>query len=302
LNRKSFCEPKLENLAGNIVDRINERQSGSSRIASDNSHSSSEVANMTQGIIDKLPQQYSISPSEQSFEGEIADRVVPVDASPRSNTTNTSLGDQFIKAVVNQSIILGEEETVSGASSLAEEFVAKSIPYALQSTKTGESSVAEMLVAKSVLQGQFTQTTGSSLGSQVVEEAITQAKIDDQSTESSFVENVVAKSVVAGGKSTISTKSSFAEKIVASGWKEGEKQALSKSPNSSLAEDIVRNISPLMSSRSAGSQLADDMLEHVKDDLNPHDLVRDSSAKTRTTASQLASDITHQVLEKIDEN
>lgn len=129
LNRKSLTESKLDALSGNIVDRINERKSGSSRIASSNSYSSSDVANMTQGIIDKLPQQYSISPSEQSYEGEIADRVVPVDASPRSNTTGTSLGDQFIKAVVNQSIILGEEETVSGASSLAEEFVAKSIPY-----------------------------------------------------------------------------------------------------------------------------------------------------------------------------
>lgn len=161
--------------------------------------------------------------------------------------------------------------------------------------------MAEMLVAKSILEGQHTQTTGSSLGSQVVETAIQQARIDDQSMESSFVENMVAKSVAAGGKSTISTKSSFAEKIVASGWKEGEKQALSKSPNSSLAEDIVRNISPLMSSRSAGSQLADDMLEHVAEDIAPHD-VRKASANTKTTASELASDITKQVLGKIEEN
>lgn len=321
---KDVTDIKMDGLAENIVDRINERKSGSSRVASENSHDLSDVDKMTYGILQKLPKQYEITASSQSGESKFAEAFVPVDASPRSDTTGTSLGSKFCNLVVNDSVIRGEDSIKSGASSLAEEFVAKSIPYALQSTKTGESSIAEMMVAKSVLEGQHTQTTissfaenilaksmydidtksgASSIAENVVQNGIYDAVIDDQSSESSFIENFVAKSIIEGKKSQspISTGSSLVEKIVASGFKQGEDKALSKSPGSSLAEEIVRNLSPLMSSRSAGSHLADDLMEHVKEDIDPNDKRLVKSATTKTGGSIIASDITNKVIKKVEE-
>merc|ERR1712048_1494751 len=94
---------------------------------------------------------------------------------------------------------------------------------------------------------------------------------------------------------TLSTKSSFAEKIVAAGFKEGEKQVLSKSPCSSVAEDIVRNLSGIASSKSEASHLAEDLLEHVQDDLNPCSLVK-SAGTSKSAGTNLASDIANSIL------
>lgn len=64
----------------------------------------------------------------------------------------------------------------------------------------------------------------------------------------------------------MSDASSLAEEIVKKGWASGMEKAMSKSPASSIAEDILNNLSPFENG-SHCSNLADDILEHLEQDL-----------------------------------
>jgi len=206
--------------------------------------------------------------------------------------------------LVNGSIIDGQMSTKSGASSIAEDLVAQSMKYGMRSTtQTEGSELIENLITASVAQGAAnTKSDQSSVAENLIDQAYYDAQQSTVSTGESYVEKMIAKSIIDNIGTTVSTKSSFAEKIVAAGFKTGEEQALSKSPCSSVAEDIVRNLSGIASSRSEASHLAEDLLEHVHDDLNPNDrnLIK-SAGTSKSAGTNLASDIANSIIRRLDQ-
>lgn len=248
----------------------------------------------------------NISPSPRSGESDMADKLIPnriEELSPRSNSTGTSFGGKLLDQLVHGSIIDGQMSTKSGASSIAEDLVAQSMKYGMRSTtQTEGSELIENLIAASVAQGAAnTKSDQSSVAENLINQAYEDAQQSTVSTGESYVEKMIAKSII-DNQTTVSTKSSFAEKIVAAGFKKGEKQALSKSPCSSVAEDIVRNLSGIASSKSEASHLAEDILEHVQDDLNPNDrnLIK-SAGTSKSAGTNLASDIANSIIRRLDQ-
>jgi ribosomal protein L17 len=301
---KKQSDKKIDDLAENLVSRINERQSGSSRMDSGRSHES-EVEKLLKGVHDGLPEALNVTPSPRSGESEMAEGLIPtqVGISPRSNTTGSSFGGKMLDQLVKGSIIDGQMSTKSGASSIAEDLVAQSMKYGIKSsTLTEGSELVENLLDETLIGAAAnTKSDQSSVAENLIQQAYDNAQQSTVSTGESYIEKMVAKSIIDNAATTLSTKSSFAEKIVAAGFKEGEKQALSKSPCSSVAEDIVRNLSGIASSKSEASHLAEDLLEHVQDDLNPRSLVK-SAGTSKSAGTNLASDIANSILRGLDKD
>merc|ERR1712164_108850 len=87
------------------------------------------------------------------------------------------------------------------------------------------SSLAEFAISRSMVEGNYSKTTSeSNMINEMIQNATINA-VEQPSTKSSMAELVVEKSLIAG-----------------------EKIALSKSPASSIAEDIIKNIDELRNS------------------------------------------------------
>lgn len=107
------------------------------------------------------------------------------------------------------------------------------------------SSLAEFAISKSFVEGNYSKTT----------------------SESNMIDQMI-KNAALNAVEIPSTKSSFASFVVGKSMVEGENVALSKSPVSSVAEDIVKNIDGLRNSdESTADELAEDILQHVLTDL-----------------------------------
>lgn len=107
------------------------------------------------------------------------------------------------------------------------------------------SSLAEFAISKSFVEGNYSKTTSES---NMIDQMIKMAALDAVEIPS--------------------TKSSLASLVVRKSMVEGENVALSKSPVSSVAEDIVKNIGELRGSdESTADELAEDILQHVLKDL-----------------------------------
>ena len=135
---------------------------------------------MTYNILRNIPTTYNISPESLSGESVIARNLlegnqnIQVSDSPRSDNS------KFVSDLVQESMVVGRMSQNSTASSLAENLIVASIPYAIQSTKTGESSVAEILVAKSVMNGQYTESPASEFAENLITKSCIVGKIQNQ--------------------------------------------------------------------------------------------------------------------------
>merc|ERR1711881_98497 len=272
----------VDKLANQIVDNNFERKSGSSKTTSGASHNGSDIDAMSYALCRDLPKTVDVSDTTTSADEKLADAVVPRDMEMSPTSDSDALVQHFINGMVETSMVDGED-TRSMASSLAEELVAKSWKAGAVSTKTGESSVAERMIAQSMVDAAAPSSYETELASDLVKETIDGAAVpSSHSTElasdlvnegmdnaelpsegSSLAEVMIAESVHVVLSDSKSERSSIAERIIEQGVQGGTEKALSKSPTSSVAEDIIGNLSPFAGSESPDETLADDILEHV---------------------------------------
>ena len=154
---------------------------------------------------------------------------------------------------------MAESSPRSEVENFTENIVEKSVQYGAEGAEcvSAASSLAEFAISKSFVEGNYSKTTSES---NMIEQLIQNAALDAieiPSTKSSLASQVVRKSMVVG-----------------------EKIALSKSPVSSIAEDIVKNIQEMKNSdESTADELADDILQHVLTDLPSNLNVKDNNNK-----------------------
>ena len=166
-----------------------------------------------------------------------------IEISPRSTSGSEILAARLVPNEVSM-----ESSPRSEVDNFAEKLVEKSCLDGAEDVEFGvsaSSSLAEFAISKSFVEGNYSKTTSeSNMIDQMIKMATLDA-VDIQSTKSSLASLVVRKSMV-----------------------EGEEIALSKSPVSSVASDIVRNIEELRNSdMSTADELAEDILQHVLTDL-----------------------------------
>lgn len=332
-NAQKYTNNQIDRLADSIVNGMQEKDSGSSRISSGKAHGeSSEFEALSKVVINTVPKVYTVSNTEDDLEDLIAEKVVPTSGTEYQESV--SAGSQFITDVVGKAIGQGEAQArESDSSALAEITVSRSIaqgqiPISSKSgasdiaselvaqlsledaTKSGKSSLAERLVqagidgcaatetsltdfaesmvTKSMLVGQETGTSLSGLAEQVIQPSMVTAQDtksggsslaeifvtetfnapSEKSGASSIAELIIAEGALDAEDDVISAGSSLAELQVAQSMVGGEVKALSKSPTSSLAEDMVKNIDELEpTDYSQVSSLAGDIIKHTMDDV-----------------------------------
>jgi len=174
-----------------------------------------------------------------------------IEISPRSTSGSEILAARLVPNEVSM-----ESSPRSEVDNFAEKLVEKSCKDGAEDVEFGvsaSSSLAEFAISKSFVEGNYSKTTSeSNMIDQMIKMATLDA-VDIQSTKSSLASLVVRKSMF-----------------------EGEEIALSKSPVSSVASDIVRNIEELRNSdMSTADELAEDILQHVLTDLPSNLNVKD---------------------------
>lgn len=174
-----------------------------------------------------------------------------IEISPRSTSGSEILAARLVPNEVSM-----ESSPRSEVDNFAEKLVEKSCKDGAEDVEFGvsaSSSLAEFAISKSFVEGNYSKTTSeSNMIDQMIKMATLDA-VDIQSTKSSLASLVVRKSMI-----------------------EGEEIALSKSPVSSVASDIVRNIEELRNSdMSTADELAEDILQHVLRDLPSNLNVKD---------------------------
>jgi len=179
-----------------------------------------------------------------------------VEISPRSTSGSEILAS---KLVPKEYVSMAESSPRSEVENFTENIVEKSVQYGAEGAEcvSAASSLAEFAISKSFVEGNYSKTTSES---NMIEQLINNAALDAieiPSTKSSLASQVVRKSMVVG-----------------------EQIALSKSPVSSIAEDIVKNIQEMKNSdESTADELADDILQHVLTDMPSNLNVKDNNNK-----------------------
>jgi len=256
----------IDKLGDQIVEASLVDRSGSSRTSSGVSRDCSDIDAMSYKLCRDLPKTVELTETETSEDDRFIRKLVPQDIEMPDTSDSDAKINAMIEDMIEGSIVEGED-TKSCASSLAEQLVTKSWIDGQPSTKTGGSSVAEQIIAESILNAAAPSSAETELASDMVKAGIDEA-IEVPSEGSSFAEIIVTGSIVKmNPEDAMSDRSSIAENVLVDTLTTGAEKAMSKSPTSSLAEDVIQNLSPMAGNSEPEDTLADDLMEHVLTDI-----------------------------------